>query len=233
MPRTILFLIFTIFLFPEAQSAETDTYNFSWLDPDKEVFVLQNRKYRKNGKFHINLGGGLTTSGAFADATVLQGRAGYFFKEEWGIEFLYSKNTGKENDTGTTLRGNSASSIPFRRIVDGYMGGMIMWSPFYSKINTFNKIIYLDWMVGLGFAKVEETNNRNEFLTNGINTQLETHNHNALMWDTSFKFYINSNWDVRLDLTTLHYKAQKPSNATTEETYYSNWDLTLSFGYSF
>ena len=39
-------------------AAEGDTYSFSWLDPDKEVFVLQNRKYRKKGRLHLNAGGG-------------------------------------------------------------------------------------------------------------------------------------------------------------------------------
>jgi outer membrane beta-barrel protein len=217
-----------------AHAGERDTYNFSWLDPDKEVYVLQNRKFRKDGKFHLNVGAGLTTSGAFVDAKTFQGRAGYFFREDWGFEFVYAKNEGKENATASSVRSDGVrGAIPFRRIVDGYMGAMLMWSPFYSKINTFNSIIYIDWLFGLGYAKLDETNNRDEFLT-GLNGQAPvSETHGGLMWDSAIKFYLNENWDLRLDLTVIHYKAEKAATGVTESDYYANWDLALSLGYSF
>jgi outer membrane beta-barrel protein len=216
-------------------AAEGDTYSFSWLDPDKEVFVLQNRKFRKAGRLHLNIGAGLTTSGAFVDATTFQGRAGYFFKEDWGFEVVYSLNSGEENSTALSLRNEGSSgSVPFRRIVDNYMGGMVLWSPFYAKINTFNTIIYLDWIIGAGIAKLEETNNLIEFTTTPGNDVGTTLSHTGIMWDTGLKFYINQNFDVRMDLTVVHYKADKAvRNGTAESTYYSNWDLAFSLGYSF
>src|SRR3989338_11308296 len=109
-----------------ADAGENSTYSFSWLDPDKEVYVLQNRKFRKNGNFMMSAGGGMTLSGAFVDAKHLQGRAGYFFKEEWGLEGLYSHNQGKENSTANSVRneGNSGSA-PFRRIVKNYYGATL------------------------------------------------------------------------------------------------------------
>lgn len=216
-------------------AAEGDTYSFTWLDQDKEVYVLQNRKFRKAGRFHLNLGTGITTSGAFVDAMTFQGRAGYFFKEEWGVEFVYAINEGEENNTAKALRNEGSSgSVPFRRIVDGYYGGMLMWSPFYSKINTFNKIIYLDWMVGVGLAQLTESNNFIEFTSNpdsNVQTQLT---HTGIMWDTALKFYINQNFEIRADLTVVHYQAERPnSQGRTEDDYYSNWDFALSLGYSF
>ena len=232
---SILFSLVLVFLIsPNAYSAEGDTYNFSWLDPDKEVFVLQNRKFRKKGKLHLNLGYGTTTSGAFVDSKSIQGRAGYFFAEEWGVEFLYSSNSGSENDTASSLRNDgSAGSRPFRRIVDSYMGGMVMWSPFYAKINTFNKIIYVDWILGLGMAKLEETNNREEFLLGLDGAALTTETHNGIMWDTGIKFYLDESWEIRTDLTVVHYKAKKASNSSTEELWYANWDAVISLGYRF
>jgi len=234
--RYLLVLALVIFTHVlEVHASERDVYNFSWLDPDKEVYVLQNRKYRKDGKFHINLGAGLTTSGSFVDAKSFQGRAGYFFREDWGFEFVYAKNAGEENTAAASIRSDGLTgSIPFRRIVEGYMGGMLMWSPFYAKINTFNKIIYLDWLLGLGVAKIDEKNNKDEFLT-GLTNNTETKlSHTGIMWDTSLKFYLNENWDIRGDMTVIHYKAEKPTRSSTkEETYYSNWDLSLSVGYSF
>ena len=52
--RKILFLlglqVVFIALTTLAQAADDDEYNFSWLDPDKKIYVLQNRKYRKAGR---------------------------------------------------------------------------------------------------------------------------------------------------------------------------------------
>ncbi len=232
-----LLLALSLFISPTQEAyADSDlTYNFSWLDPDKEVFVLQNRRFRKAGRLHLNAGAGITTSGAFVDSTTIQIRGGFFFKEEWGAEFIYAKNSGKENTTAETLRNNGgAGSIPFRRIVDNYMGGMILWAPFYSKLNTFNSIIYLDWIIGLGYAKLEETNNKDEFLTGAISLDPITESHNGPMWNLGTKFFINDRFNLRLDLTTIHYKATTASNGADEESSWNtNYDLAVSFGINF
>lgn len=217
-----------------AFAAESDTYNFSWLDPDKEVYVLQNRKFRKNGRAYINAGGGITTSGAFVSAKNIQGRAGYFFKEEWGFEFLYSMNSGSENETAKSVRNEGSSgSVPFRRIVDKYYGAMILWSPFYSKINTFNTVVYVDWIFGLGYASLTETNNRDEFVTGATSATPTQESHGGLMWQAAMKFYLNENWDIRVNLATVHYKAQKASVAASEDGWNTNYDLSATLGYSF
>jgi hypothetical protein len=56
----ILLALFT-FLSPKIYSSEGSTYSFDWLDPDKEVYVLQNRKFRKdNTPFQSHFGMVLT-----------------------------------------------------------------------------------------------------------------------------------------------------------------------------
>lgn len=231
-----LSLLLLLVFVTEAHASE-NVYNFSWLDPDKEVFVLQNRRYRKAGRLHLNLGAGITTSGAFVNSTALQLRGGFFFKEEWGAEFLYSKNSGEENNTAATLRGNDrlggAGSVPFRRIVDSYMGGMILWAPFYSKINTFNTIIYIDWIFGLGLAKLDETNNREEFLTGALDSTPVSESHTGPIWNIGTKFFINERFNLRLDLTTVHYQATSPSATGGEKRWNANYDLAVSFGVNF
>lgn len=236
MTKYTVYFLFVFFLILEkSYSGEGDTYSFTWLDPDKEVYVLQNRKFRKSGKFHLNIGAGITTSGAFVDATTFQGRAGYFFREDWGFELIYAINSGKENATAASLRSDgTAGSVPFRRIVDNYTGGMILWSPFYSKINTFNTIVYLDWIVGAGIAKLEESNNYQEFAVNPNDETQTTIGHTGFMWDLGLKFYLNQNFDIKTDLTVVHYKASKPiRNNVGESIFYSNWDISISLGYSF
>lgn len=215
-------------------SSEKDTYNFSWLDPDKEVFVLQNRKYRKAGSPYFTVGYGMTTSGAFVDATAIQGRFGYFFLEEFGFEVVYSKNSGEENVTAKSVRNEGgAGSVPFRRIMNNYFGGMLLWSPFYSKINTFNTVVYMDWIFGLGFAKVEETNNRAEFDTHDFDSLSETQTHTGPMWNVGARVYLHQNWSLRFDLTTVHYQAKSAKNDNPGDSWYINYDMTLSLGFNF
>lgn len=234
MNSKLLQLILCVsFLFtPILKASEKDIYEFSWLDPDKEVYVLQNRKFRKVNHLNLNVGGGITTSGAFVDATALQGRVSFFPVEDFGIEGIYSKNSGKENDTATGVRNpGGAGSKPFRRIVDSYMGAMVLWSPFYSKINTFNKIVYMDWIFGLGYAQLKEHNNKLE-LPSGSSDTTQTHEtHGGLTWDAGMKFYIDESFSIRTDLTAIHYSANKITTSGTAIN--SNFDATLALGYAF
>ncbi len=234
MKKVICFqLAIVFFIIPiVSQAGINDTYDFSWLDPDKEVYVLQNRKFRKVNRAYMYIGGGKTTSGAFVDSNPIQFRGGFFLKEDLGFEVIYSKNlTGEESDAAEAVRniGGGAGSRPFRRIVDNYYGGYLMWSPFYAKINTFNKILYFDWLLGVGAGKLKETNNKEEVIQ-GIDADSETEDHFAIMWETGFKFYMTKMFDIRTDITALHYKAEMVSGT---ETLYSNYDLTVSLGINF
>ena len=217
--------------------SESSLYNFSWLDQDKEVYVLQNRKFRKVGHFHFFGGLGITVNGKMVDSTSVQARANYFIHEEWGIELLYAMNQGSENEVAKSVRNSGGiGSIPFRRIVDTYTGGMVLWSPFYGKINTFNSLVYFDLIFGLGLAKLTEENNRTEFESNGAISGVDNiENHTALLWEIGAMFYLNKTWSVRVDLTALHYKAQTALSTASEndEEIYSNYDATVSVGLSF
>ena len=230
---SLIVLLFLYLLTKDVFAGQRDTYSFTWLDPDKEVYVLQNRKYRKVNSPYLNLGGGFTASGAFIDASHIQTRAGFFFYEEWGLEFLYSRNFGSENITAASVRNHGgAGSIPFRRNTDNYMAFLLQWSPFYSKINTFNQIIYVDWMLGLGIAKLEESNNREEFMRTFALPKLREEIHDSLLWQVAMQFYLSQNFSMRLDLVGNHYQAQKPtSNSGPKDlSYYRNIDVCLSFG---
>ena len=228
-------VLFTLTFTTNLFASEKDIYEFSWLDPDKEVFVLQNRKFRKAGHLHVNLGGGITTSGAFVDSTAIQGRIGYFVTEDYGLELIYSKNSGKENDTAKGVRssgGGGTGTTPFRRIVDNYMGAMFLWAPFYSKINTFNQIVYMDWIFGVGYAQLKEKNNKLRFTQGQAAEGVETlESHSGIMWEAGLKFYLSESFNIRTDLTAVHYSADNISTAGSS--YKSNFDATVSLGYSF
>lgn len=229
-----LLLLFSLSVTSHVFASEKDIYEFSWLDPDKEVYVLQNRKFRKAGHLHVNAGGGITTSGAFVNSTAIQGRLGYFISEDFGFEGLYSKNSGKENDTAKGVRSSGAQgtgTTPFRRIIDSYWGMMALWSPFYSKINTFNKIVYMDWIFGVGYASLKEKNNKLAFTSAALANEVTLESHTGIIWEVGLKFYLDESFSIRTDLTAVHYSANNISTPGTS--YKSNYDATVSLGYSF
>ncbi len=213
-------------------ASESSLYDFSWLDKDKEVYVLQNRKFHKKGTMNLALGFGMTVSGPFVDATAVQGRVGFYPLEDWGAELLFSYNSGKENENAKGVKAQGA--YPFRRITQDYLGGMVQWSPFYAKVNTFNKIIYVDWYIGLGFAKLDEKNNR-LFVIEDPEARDVKESHNGILWGTGFRVFITNRWHVRLDLAGIHYSATKAAAIAQDgsgKTYYNNYDLALSIGMS-
>lgn len=240
MMKRILLITFSIFLLSTySHAGEDSTYSFSWLDRDKEVYVLQNRKYRKKDHFIFQIGYGKTTSGAFTTGSTIQGKIDYFFHEEYGFEFVYSQNNGEENTTAETLRGTTgtAGARPFRRITENYMGAMFLWSPFYSKVNTFNQIIYLDWIIGLGFGKLDETNNKDEVIL-GTDRPEVTQSHQGPMWSFGALFYLSKMMSVKVDVTAFHYQAERIFSGTSggsvgDEIWTSHFDLSVLFGLRF
>lgn len=234
MPKLLKILSFCILFLPFSSfCGEDSTYNFSWLDPDKEVYVLQNRKYRKVKNFHVGLGYGTTTSGPFVDANSIQFRGGYFFQEEWGFEVVYAKNSNSTNSNYDAVRNiGSAGTTPFVVEVQGYTAGLLLWSPFYTKINTFNKILYLDWIFGIGYASLDEENNYDEVGSNILGTTTKkTGTHTGLIWEAGLQLYLNESSALRLDLTTVHFSVDAPSSnlGTAGTASQSNWDVSLSY----
>jgi outer membrane beta-barrel protein len=231
-----LFLFFVTSVASVAIASEKSLYDFSWLDKDKEIYVLQNRSFRKDGKLFVALNVGETVAKAYVEGMVGQARIGYFFKEDFGIEILTSKNDGKFNDLASKVI--SQGAVPYSRIIDSYNAAQLLWSPFYSKINTFNKIFYYDWMFGLGYASITNSDNRNEFKAGESRTTLTEETNSGLIWSTGLRFYITPSWSARIDFTALRYEADFfVKDGTTFKSggkeWFNNYDLTLGVNYTF
>jgi outer membrane beta-barrel protein len=237
--KNILLVLVTLIMSTVVIASEKSIYNFSWLDGDKEIYVLQNRKFRKNGNLYIGATAAYNLSQDFLDAYGGTARAGYFFTEDWGIEFIYGKNTNSENNTAKGVK--EQGTVPFYRQIDTFMGAMLMWSPFYSKINTFNQIFYFDWMFGVGAGSITTKDNRNKFDTAAADQNaLTSESSIGGLWNTGFRFFINESWSLRLDLTGQVYKANKqrqvggtgnPVSKTSQ--LFSSYDLGLGLNYAF
>ena len=234
--KKIVLILMSLIMSTAVLADEKSLYNFSWLDNDKEIYVLQNRKFRKDGNFYVGVTGAYNLSQDFLDAYGGTLRAGYFFREEWGIEGVFGKNTSTESDSAKGVKQQGA--IPFYREIESYMGAMVVWAPFYSKINTFNKVFYFDWTFGLGLASINTSDNRNLFIT-PVNTDKSMTKENVMgaLLNTGFRFYINEHWSLRLDITGLTYKADKSkrqnSASSKDSQLFTNYDLGVGLNYAF
>lgn len=234
---SVILLALFISFSPKLFSAEGSTYSFDWLDPDKEVYVLQNRKFRKVSSFYLNVGAGGTFSEAFWGGWNASLRGGFFFWEAWGVEAFYSYVASSENSTADSVRGDWSSgiggSVPYSSMTKGYGGLQILWSPFYSKVNLFNGIVYSDWMIGLGVVSVQAENNSEELDPTILNPQPTKGSYLGVSLDLAWQFYIWTKWHLRFDLMSVNYWAPGVGNNEGQNVYQGTWDAQFSMGYRF
>lgn len=225
-------VIFSTVISPRnGYAAENNVYDFSWLDKEKEVYVLQNRKFRKKGTFYVGGTYGQSVSGTFIDSSEFNVLAGFFFSEDWGLEFSYLSAEGTENKTYESIQAQSA--VAFFRQIESATTAMLVWSPFYSKINTFNKIFYYDWMFGLGLSNVSTTDNRKEFSGGADSNQLVEEDLSGVAWMTALRFYINENWSSRIDFRGMHLNADAAINGENDtKKRWTNY-YTINFGINY
>ena len=207
---------------------QEDDADFSWLDPDKKVYVLQNRKYRKAGKPAVFLGGGLDLNNPFRSGYFGTARGAFWATEQFGAEFFYSGFKNSDNATLTALKNNNSASLPYVREVRGYFGGVAAWAPFYGKLNLFNKILYYDWFINLGLAQVSTANDRNRLAAASANYVYE--NYLGFIFGTGQDFFITRHFSIRWDLIGLTYSA---TGADDNVRRFYSWNFGTSLGYHF
>ncbi|NDD91711.1 hypothetical protein EBZ37_06465, partial [bacterium] len=139
-----------------AEASESETYNFSWLDPEKKIYVLQNRKYTKANRPMLSVMGGIGWSNPYRSVRSVEPRLSYFFNESFGFEVFYSRLSNSANTTFEALEAATAgASLPLLREIRGQMGGLLHWVPWYAKINVFNNILYFDWGFEFGAGQLQ------------------------------------------------------------------------------
>lgn len=55
-PILLVSIMLILLQMSNAYSGEENLYDFLWLDPDKSVYVLQNKTHEKKGSFYFDLG---------------------------------------------------------------------------------------------------------------------------------------------------------------------------------
>lgn len=215
-------------------AAEGDLYDFLWLDPDKQVYVLQNKVYEKKGSFYANIGLLRGLGNEFQDTYGAHISTGYYFHEEWAFEVFAQKYENSNNESYKNLE-RINGSVPFVRRLDQLYAAGIVWSPFYGKINTFNKIFYFDWSVGAGLGAIKAESNAKNAANPSKADQFESEDYTAAILKTSLRFHATENIHLELQYMRTNYKAPGPTieGVPGEEKFRVHSDLVLSVGFSF
>lgn len=209
----------------EAAEDPENEYNFSWLDPDKKVSVLQNRKFRKANRVLLSLNVGLADNNAYRSSTAIDPRLAYYFSEAWGIEVFYTAFQNKKNATAQALETTNVGPSVIE--LKNQMGIMLNWVPWYAKINVFNTILQFDW----SFAAGAGTINANLIPGTGeAGFAATTKSLNAFYLGTGHQFHVSDSFVVRLDFRNAFFKAPKRA-VTGEEIYFNGTTFQVGLGF--
>jgi outer membrane beta-barrel protein len=217
-------------------ASESSVYDFSWLDKDKEIYVLQNRKFRKAKSAYVGGTLGKSLSGAFNDRLSGNLLGGFFFTENFGLELSYTKASNSTNATHDAVK--DAGTVAFYRKIDSALTAHFVWAPFYSKINTFNKIVYYDWLFGFGGSTITTEDNRNEFDKGSADEDTLTQESSfAISWFTGFRFYLSDSWSTRIDFKGTHSNAERAiqdgGSFKLEKSWFHYYDFQVGLNYTF
>ena len=209
-----------------------EDYDFSWLDPDKKIYVIQNRKYRKGQKIELAASFGLNLSGPYTSSYVIMPRISYYFSERWGASALLGFQSNADSGTLIELK-DTTTVIPNIRDITSLFGGSVSWIPFYGKINLFNKIFYFDTHLELGVASISSDVNLN-FSSTGADSFLST-THTGFFWGTGTKLFLSQTFAIRVDLLAIYYSAPivrrgvASTDTETHDNYYLTFGLSARF----
>ncbi len=203
-----------------------EDYDFSWLDPDKKIYVIQNRKYSKERRIELMLSLGLSLKGPYSDGSTLMGRGAYYFNDQWGASVVGMAQSNSKSDTLRELQSVS-TAFPGIRNVISFFGGSVIWVPSYGKMNLFNNILYIDWPIELGIASVSTETDLNTSV--GRPAKITNTTHTGLYLSTGLKFFVSRQFAVRLDALGLYYSAPEifKGDISDETKVYDNYCLSL------
>lgn len=228
---SVIALALMLMLTRETNAGEESLYDFLWLDPDKKVYVLQNKLYKKEKSVYFDLGYLSNFTSKFQDTRGYALKAGFYFHEEWGVELFYHGYSNGNNDDYRNVRLIN-QQIPFIRRMNSSYGAMAIWSPFYGKINTFNQIYYFDWSFGAGLAQVNtESNLKSVTITSAPNKYTDKTYHGAAL-KTKVKLHLTEHVHLGLEYMNTYYMAPGPQNPKSDKLR-TNTDLIFSVGFSF
>lgn len=215
----------------KVHAGEKSLYDFLWLDPDKKVYVLQNKLHKKEHTVYADVGYLANFTSKFQNTQGFQGRLGFYIHEEWGLEVFHNNYSNSNNDDFRNVQALN-NGVPFVRRFKSSTGALMIWSPFYGKINTFNQIFYFDWSFGAGLTSLKtDSNLKSARLTNAPN-RYAAENYTGAVLKTNVKFHLSENVHISIEYMNTYYRAPSAKSPNTDNLR-TNTDIITSIGFSY
>lgn len=214
-----------------AIASEDDLYDFLWLDPDKKVYVLQNKIYPKTNTFYADIGYVENQTSEFQNTTGGQLRFGYFLNEEFALELNHVQYSSQKNAAYDSVKVVNGTEPFVRRNLQS-TSLFLIYSPFYGKINTFNKIFYFDWYFGAGTGAMVMESNLDSVVNPGIKSRYKTETYNPVQLKTGVKVHLNRRVHLGVEFLNNNFQAGSAKEPNSKKWKQSN-DLIFSLGVSF
>lgn len=212
-------------------AGEKSLYDFLWLDPDKKVYVLQNKLHKKEYTFYADIGYISNFTSKFQDTNGYQFRAGFFIHEEWGLEVFHNQYSNKNNDDFRSVQAVNDAE-PFIRRFKSNTGALVIWSPFYGKINTFNQIFYFDWAFGAGISSIRAESNLKTATKDNVPNKYFAENYTGAVLKSNLKFHLSENIHLSVEYMNTYYNAPSAKSPKTDRLR-TNTDVITSIGFSY
>jgi outer membrane beta-barrel protein len=232
MLKLACFVMITFFLPRVSFAGEKSLYDFLWLDPDKKVYVLQNKLYKKEHSVYLDIGYGANFTSKFQNTHGLAIRSGFYFHEEWALELFYNHYSNAANDEYRNIRQVNETE-PFIRRLNSSYGALAIWSPFYGKINTFNQIFYFDWSFGAGLAKINAASNRLNVGDATAESTFDPESYNGAILKSKLKFHLREHVHLGVEYFNTYYMAPGPVDLGGAKKMRINTDIVFSVGFSY
>lgn len=191
---------------------------------EKDLGVVQNRTYKKAGRFQIGLLAGKTFGDPFLDISTFGGSFGYHFSEYIGVNVTYMKQIVQSSDALKTFEATRNATSNTNK-PSYYLGAELTASLLYGKLSVVGKkIIYYDMYLAGG----------------GGVTKTESGTDPTYVAGLGQRFFVTNNISFRTDYRYMGYKEtilekvipSKMGQAVAERTS-QNHVITLSIDYFF
>ncbi len=167
-----------------------DLSDLAKLAPFDDIAVIQKRFLPKTGRFELFAGPTAIINDAFFMSVGAVGRAGFYFRERWGVEAtaLFLNTSNRAVTQGLKKRGVLAESLI---TPESYYGLDVKWTPTYGKMAWRNQSITpFDLYFSFGLGSTNTTQGSGEpTLHLGTGQIFAQSKSMAWRWDFSWNFF--------------------------------------------
>lgn len=225
---TLLLLVITGNLYANSDSI----YEFKWLDEGEKVYVIQNKEHVKSGGLGVDFSIIDSDSSPYQDTTGFAFALTYYFSENWSVDATYKQYSNSDSADLTNLISANTSGIkPIIRKVNAAKLLHINWIPFYGKINTFNKIFFFDWGLGVGLGQFDTQGNYQTFKQTNIDITFIDEVDSGYSFRSFVKFYSRSGYTMGFEYNLVGIDTIKDPDGAKSIHYYT--DIMATVGYIF